>query len=78
MSFVDHLVNRQQLHRSDAKFLQVLDACGVRETGIGATKFFGHGRISLGETFDVHFIDDGFGEWGLRRSVVSPVELAVD
>ena len=66
--------HRHQLHRGDAKRLEVLDDERVADAQIGAAQLARHPLMLAGEALDVGFIDDGAGrlDGGLAHPL--PVE----
>ena len=75
---LDELVDRQQLHRGDAKLLQVLDRDRMRHAGVGAAQLLGNVRMRLAEPFHVRLVDDRAVQRRVGRAVVAPVERRVD
>ena len=76
--FVDVIMYREEFDRGDAELAQVFDRGWGGEAGVGAAQVFGHLRVSLGEPFDVEFVDDRFVPGGARRRVIAPVERGID
>ena len=78
VAVVDEVMDGQELDGGDAELLEVVDAGGVAEAGVGAAQVLGDVGVALGEALDVDLVDDGVGERGLGRAVVAPVEVVVD
>ena len=74
---VNELLDRHELHRGDAERLQVLDDRGMRESGVRPALILRDLRMQLGESLDVHLIDDRFVPWCSGRSIVPPVEVGI-
>ena len=75
---VDMLVDRQELDRSDAKRLEVVDDCWMASTEVRPTQFFRHIRMTFRQALDVGFVDDRFQQRGARKFITLPIELTVD
>ena len=75
---LDELVDRQQLHRRDAEFFQVVDGRRMRQSRVGAAQLLGNIRMRLAETFHVRLVHDRVVQRGVGRAVEPPVERRVD
>ncbi len=78
MSFVDEVVDGEELDGGDAEFLEVVDGGRVCQAGVGAAEGLGDGGVAVAEAFDVDLVDDGVGEGDRGAAVVVPVEVGVD
>ena len=57
MALVHEGVDREQLHRSDAELLQMLDHRRGGEAGVGAAKLLRDLGMALREALDMDFVD---------------------
>ena len=78
ISFIDEVMNRQQLNGSDAEILEVLDARWVRQPRIGTAKIFWYIGIAVAESLHVDFVNHRVGKRRLGLVVARPVEWIVD
>ncbi len=78
MTFIDELMNGQQLYRGDTEMPEILDAGRMREAGIGAAKVFGDVGIANAEPFYMRLVDHRIGQRCLRSGIVRPVEGIVN
>ena len=71
-------MHRQQLHRGDAKLLQVSNARLMGKPGIRSLQLVRNVWVPHREAAHVHFIDHRLCNWNLWRAIIFPVELVAD
>ena len=62
----------------DAQLEQILDDGRVGQPGVGAAQLFRNGRMTRGESFDVHLVDQRAVPRGTRRHIVAPTERRIN
>ena len=78
MALIDEVMDGQQLDRSDAEFLQIVDAWLAGQASIGTAQVLRHGLVEFGEAADMHLVNDGVGEWNVGRAIALPVKAGID
>ncbi len=72
------VMDRHQLDRRDAEFLQVLDCRLEREALIRAASGFRNPRMQLREAAHMQFVNDRVVPLGARRPIVAPGERRIE
>ena len=74
---VEKMMHRHQLHRCHAQLLQMVERCGVRQSGIGSAQVLGYVCVAFREALDMQLVDDRVGPRGVRAAVIAPWERRI-
>ena len=74
---VHELVDRQQFDRGHAERRQVLERRRVRQPGVGAANRLRDIGMPLGESLQMHFVDDRLVQLSTKRTIALPVKGVV-
>src|SRR5215472_1970298 len=78
LTFVQVLMDGQQLYGGDAEAAKMGDRGGGGKPCVGAPKLRRHAGMALSEALHVKLVDDRPVPWNLRQGVAAPVESAAD
>src|SRR5260221_11020242 len=71
-------MNRHEFHRGNAKVFDIIDNLLGRESRKSAAKIWRNPWMKLGETFDVHLIENRPFPRYSRRTIAGPGESRID